>query len=38
MSHGLRRLAYYDRLSAKNKAIYHRGDAISRVELRLPDL
>jgi len=27
------RLSYYGRLSAKNKAIYRRGDAISRVEL-----
>jgi len=27
------RLAYYGRLSAKNQAIYRRGDAISRVEL-----
>jgi hypothetical protein len=33
-----RRPAYFDRLSAKNKAIYRRGDAITRVELRLPDL
>ncbi|PWB69851.1 MAG: hypothetical protein C3F15_14500 [Holophagae bacterium] len=28
-----RRPAYFDRLSAKNKAIYRRGDAITRVEL-----
>jgi hypothetical protein len=27
------RFSYYDRLSVKNKAIYRRGDAITRVEL-----
>jgi len=31
------RLAYYGRLSAKNQAIYRRGDAISRVELPQSD-
>jgi|GEM_PF-6893694 len=38
MADAPRRPAYFDRLSAKNKAIYRRGDAITRVELRLPDL
>ena len=33
-----RRPAYFDRLSAKTKAIYRRGDAITPVQLRLPDL
>ena len=33
MADAPRRPAYFDRLSAKNKAIYRRGDAITRVEL-----